>query len=61
MESLLGDEEVSSCQTTVTAQKHLNFLSGRWITPEFLQEFLEAILLVVSMKSLLYEATVRSR
>jgi hypothetical protein len=25
MEALLGEEQVSSCQTTVTPQKHLNF------------------------------------
>jgi hypothetical protein len=61
MESLLGEQQVSSCQTTVTAQKSLNFLSNRWITPEFLQDFLEAIFLVVAMKSLLYKAKVRSR
>jgi hypothetical protein len=61
MESLLGEEQVSSSQTTVTAQKRLNFLSNRWITLEFLQQFLEAIFLVVAMKSLLYEAKVWSR
>jgi hypothetical protein len=61
MEALFGEEQVSSCQTTVTAQKHLNFLSDRWITPEFLQEFLKAIFLVVVMESLLCEAKVRSR
>jgi hypothetical protein len=34
--------------------------SDRWITPEFLQEFLEAIFLVVAMESLLCEVKVRS-
>jgi hypothetical protein len=61
MEALLGEEQVSSCQTTVTPQKHLNFWSDRWITPEFLQQFLETILLIVVMKSLLCEAKVQSR
>ena len=61
MEALFGEEQVSSCQTTVTAQKYLNFLSDRWITTEFLQEFLKAIFLVVVMESLLCEAKVRSR
>jgi len=61
MEALFGEEQVSSCQTTVTTQKYLNFLSDRWITPEFLQEFLKAIFLVVVMESLLCEAKVRSR
>jgi hypothetical protein len=61
MESLLDEEQVSSCQTSVRAQKRLNFWSDRWITPEFLQEFLETILLIVVMKSLLCEAKVQSR
>jgi len=61
MESLLGEEQVWSCHTIVTAQKRLNFLFDRWITLEFLQQFLEAIFLVVTMESLLYEAKVRSR
>ena len=55
MESLLGEEQVLSSQTTITAQKRLNFLSDRWITPECLQEFVEAIFLVVAMESLLCE------
>jgi hypothetical protein len=60
MESLLGEEQVSSCQTSVMAQKRLNFWFDRWITPEFLQEFLEAICLVIAIKSLPCEAKVRS-
>jgi len=60
MESLLGEEEVSLCQTSVTTQKHLNFWTACWITPEFLQEFLEAIFLVVVMESLLCEEQVSS-
>jgi len=61
MESLIGEEQVSSCQTSVTAQKRLNFLSDRWITPDCLQEFLEAIFHVVVVEFLLCEANVRSR
>jgi hypothetical protein len=61
MESLLGEEQFWSCHTIVTTQKRLNFLFDRWITLEFLQQFLEAIFLVVTMESLLYEAKVRSR
>ena len=61
MESLLGEEKVSSCQTSVTVQKRLNFLSDRWIVLKFLQEFLEAFFLSVDMKSLLCETKVRSR
>jgi hypothetical protein len=61
MESLLGEEEVSACLTSVTAQKRINFWFDRSITPEFLQELLQAIYLVVVMKSLTCEAKVRSR
>jgi hypothetical protein len=61
MESLLCEVKVWSHQTRETAQKGLNFSSDRWITPEFLQEFLEIIFLVVTIKSLLCEANVRSR
>jgi hypothetical protein len=61
MESLQGEEEVSSCQTGLTTQKRINFWSARWITPEFLQKLLEAIYLVIAMKSLHCEAKVRSR
>jgi hypothetical protein len=31
-------------------------LIRRWITPEILQEFVEAIFLVIALESLLYEA-----
>jgi hypothetical protein len=51
MESLLGEEQVSSSQTSIMAQKRLNFWSAHWITPEFLQQLQEAIYLVVAMKS----------
>jgi hypothetical protein len=61
MESLLGEEQVSSCQTSVTAQKRLNFWSDHWITPEFLQDFPEAIFLAVAIKSIRCEAKVRWR
>jgi hypothetical protein len=39
MESLLDEEQVLSSWTSITAQNRLNFLLDRWITPEFLQEF----------------------
>jgi hypothetical protein len=61
MEEVLGEQQVSSCKINITAQKHLNFWSDRWITPEFLLEFLEAIFLVVTMESLLCEANFPSR
>jgi hypothetical protein len=58
MELLLDEEHVLSCQTSVTAQKRLNFLSDRWITSQFLQEFLEAFFVVVAKDSLFFEANV---
>jgi len=61
LESLLGEELVSSCQTIIRAQKRLNVSSDRWITLEFLQEFLEAIFHVVTMESLLCKANIQSR
>jgi hypothetical protein len=36
LESLLGEELVSSCQTIVTAQMRLNVLSYSWIVLKFL-------------------------
>ena len=60
MLSLLGYEQVSSCQTSKTAQKLLDVLSDRWITPYFLQEFQEDVFLGVGMESLLGEAEVWS-
>jgi hypothetical protein len=61
MEALLGEVQVSSCQSSITTQKRLNFWSDRWIIGEFLLEFLEAIIFLVAMQSLLCEANVRSR
>ena len=49
MELLLSEEQVLLCQTRVTAQKRLNFWSDRWITPKFLQEFLEDVFLAVAI------------
>jgi hypothetical protein len=53
MESLLGEEEVRSRQTRVTAQKGSNFWSDCWTVLKFLQWFADAIFLVVAMESLL--------
>jgi hypothetical protein len=61
MESLLGEEQVSSCQPSVATQKRFKFWSDCWITLECLQEFLEAIFLVLAIESLLYESNNRSR
>ena len=60
MESLLTEEQVLSCQISVTAQKNLTFWSDRWITPECLQEVVEAILLVVAFETQLCKGNVRS-
>jgi len=60
VESLLGEAEVSSLETRVPVRKGYNFLSERWITLKFLQEFLEAVFLVVDVESLLGESEVSS-
>ena len=61
MESLLSEVDVLSRQTRITAEKGHNFWSGRWIALTFLQEFLEAVFLVVPMESQLVEEEVLSR
>jgi hypothetical protein len=61
MESLLGEEEVSSGQTSITAKKRVNIWSHRWMTLKFLQEFLEDVFLVLAMEYLLCEPEIRSR
>ena len=53
MESLLGDNEVSSSHTIITTQNSYNFWSDRWIATNFLQEFPEAVFFGVAMKLLL--------
>jgi hypothetical protein len=53
MELLLGDEEVWSGQTRITAQKGHNFWSDRWIALKYFLEFLEAVFLGVGVESLL--------
>jgi len=58
MESLLGEEEVSSLETRLPVRKGHNFLSDLWIALKFLQEFAEAVFLVVDVESLLGEAEV---
>jgi hypothetical protein len=61
VESLLGKAEVSSLETIRPVRNGLNFGSDRWIALKFLQEFLEAIFLLVDVESLLGEAEVSSR
>jgi hypothetical protein len=56
VESLLDESEVSSLQTRVPVRKGNNFRSDRWIALNFLQEFPEAIFLVVDVESLIGEA-----
>jgi hypothetical protein len=60
MESLLSESEVSSLETRVPVQKGHNFWSDRWIALKFLQEFLEAVFLVIDVESLLDESEVSS-
>jgi hypothetical protein len=58
VESLLGEAEVSSLETIVPVRKGHNFFSDRWIAHKFLQEFPDAVFLVVDVESLLCEAEV---
>jgi len=58
VESLLGEAEVSSLETRVPVRKVHNFLSDDWIALKFLQEFPDAVFLVVDVESLLGEVEV---
>jgi hypothetical protein len=60
VESLLGEEEVSSLQTRVPVRKSHNFGSDRWISLKFSQEFPDTIFLGVDVESLLDEEEVSS-
>ena len=60
MESQLVEEEVSSRHTWIIAQKSNNFWSNGWIMLQCLQEFPEAVLLIIDMQSLLVEEDVWS-
>jgi len=55
-ESVLGEEEVSSLQTSVPVRKGQNFGSDRWISLKFSQEFPDAVFLGVDVESLVGEA-----
>jgi len=53
VESLLDEAEVSSLETRVTVRKGHNFWSDRWIALKFLQEFTNAVFVVVDVDLLL--------
>jgi len=55
MESLLGEEEVLSRQTEITAAKGYNFWSDRWMAINVLHEFPEALVVVLPTESLVVE------
>jgi len=61
MESLLDEEEVLSRQTGITVEKGHSFLSDRCIALNFLNEFPEAVVVVVPMESLVVEEYILSR
>jgi len=61
MESLLVEEEVLSRQTGIKAEKGHNFWFDRCIALKVLEEFPEAVFLVVPMESLLGKEEVWSR
>jgi hypothetical protein len=60
VESLLGEAEVSTVETRVPVRKGHNFLCHRWIALKFLQEFPEAVFLVLDVESLLVKSEVSS-
>jgi hypothetical protein len=60
VESLLDDEDVSSLETRVPFRRGHNFLSDRWISIKFLQEFPDAVLLGVDVETRLDDAEVSS-
>ena len=43
-ESILGDDEVWSCQASITVRNGHNFLSDRWISVKHLLEFPDDLL-----------------
>jgi hypothetical protein len=58
VESLLDEVEVLSLQTCEPVRKGHDFWFDRWISFKFLQEFQDAVFLVVDVESLLGEAEV---
>ena len=61
MECQLDELEVLSFQTGITVEKGYNFWSDPWIAMKVLQQFPEALSLVLPMESLLVEEEVLSR
>jgi len=61
MESLLVEDDVMSRQTGIKAEKGHKFWSDSWIVVQVLQQFLEAVFLVLPMEFLLVEVDVMSR
>jgi len=58
VESLLGEAQVLSLEIRVPVRTSHTFLSDRWIALKFLQEFPDAVFLVVDLQSLLGELEV---
>jgi hypothetical protein len=55
VESLLDEEKVLSRQTELTIEKSYNFWYDRWIALDVLDEFPEAVVVVVPTESLFVE------
>jgi len=60
VETLLGEEEISSLKTRVPVPKGRNFSSDCWLALKFLQEFPDAVFHAVDVESLVGEAEVFS-
>jgi len=52
-ESILSDDEVWSCQASVTVRNSHNFRSDRWIAIKLLLEFLDALFHALDEESIL--------
>jgi len=52
-ESILGDDDVWSCQASVTVRNSHNIRSDRWIAITLLLEFLDALFHAVDEESIL--------
>jgi nucleoside phosphorylase len=61
VESIFGDEEVWSRQARVTVRTGDNFWSERWTAIKILQEFPDALFLVVDVESIIGDEEVWSR
>jgi hypothetical protein len=61
VESILGEEEVWSCQARVMVRRGHNVLTDRWIVIKFLQVFPDTLFHIVDVETILGEEEIWSR